>query len=73
MICDARFFPTRKGPTDVFSSVLNMLVPKAPWSAAAWLDAGFAQRRRNAVLGRAVVAPMFQGGVKPPHSKVLRA
>ena len=37
------------------------------------LDATFAPRERNTVLSCAAAAPKFQGGVKPPHSKVPSA
>jgi len=37
------------------------------------LDAAFAPCGANVVLARAVAARKFQGGVKPPHSKVPSA
>jgi hypothetical protein len=37
------------------------------------LDAAFAPCGGNAVLNRAGAVPKFQGGVEPPHSKVISA
>jgi hypothetical protein len=60
---------------------MKMVVPKAPWSAVrrggTLPSARFlhrASRGASAAAGPAAFMPgIFQGGVKPPHSKALRA
>jgi len=62
-----------------FQPLYLLTVPKAPWSAAAWrrLLLGSMPNLRRAerpcLAGWSVWISRLQGGVKPPHSKALRA
>ena len=63
-------------------SSTRVSVPKAPWSAAAWrrlgitTEHGVAQRVGLTLSSSSHHNPrpaQYEGGVKPPHSKALRA